>query len=96
MGSHLAQLSAELLGEVLDEFLHDGVDLLVTHGLGLVLQDEVDGVRLLALRQVLAFVDVEETVTYTYLFVGMASKSRSISYSTATSDSDAAIWSCIS
>ena len=58
--SPLSQLCSELLLEVCDELGHHGVDLLVVEGLGLVLQNEVDGVALLALGQVLAFVHVEE------------------------------------
>ena len=54
------QFCTELLGEVLDEFLHDGIDGAVVESLGLVLQDEVDGIGLLAGRQVLALIDIEE------------------------------------
>lgn len=52
--SPLSQLCSELLLEVCDELGHHCVDLLVVEGLGLVLQNEVDGVALLALGQVLA------------------------------------------
>ena len=45
--SPLSQLCSELLLEVCDELGHHGVDLLVVEGLGLVLQNEVDGVALL-------------------------------------------------
>ena len=50
----------ELAREVLNQSLHDGVDGFVVEGLRLVLQDEVDGVRLFACGQVLAFIDVKE------------------------------------
>ena len=53
-------MSAKFSGQLSDEFLHDGIDLLVTHRLLLILKDEVHGVRLLAGRQFVAFVDVEE------------------------------------
>ena len=41
---YLAKLCVELLCEVRDKFLHDGVDLLVVHRLLSVLEDEVDSV----------------------------------------------------
>ena len=56
----ISQFCVQLLLEVVDELGHDSLNLLVVESLGLVLQDEVDGVALLAFRQVLAFVHVEE------------------------------------
>ncbi len=56
----LSQLSAELRGKVVDKFFHDSVDLFVVQRLVLVFKDEVDGIALLAIRQVLALIDIEE------------------------------------
>ena len=49
-----------MLLQVVDELLHDSVNLLVAHCLLAVLQDEVHSIRLLAFRQILALVNVEE------------------------------------
>ncbi len=56
----LAQLGTEFLFEIGNQLIHDGLDLLVTHRLLRVLQDEVDGIRLLAGRQVLTLIDIEK------------------------------------
>ena len=50
----------ELIFEVVDNPVHDDFDLLVVERALLVLQDEVDGIRFLALGQVFAFVNVEK------------------------------------
>ena len=55
-----AQLSSQLCSQLLHEFLHDACYLFVVECLAVILQDEVDGVGFLALRQILAFVHIEE------------------------------------
>ena len=59
----LSQFSIQLACEIGNEFLHDGIDLLVVESLLLVLQNEVHCVALLALWQVLALIHVEENHT---------------------------------
>ena len=56
----LSQFAVELLLEVGYKLLHDSVNLLVAHSLLRVLQHEVYSVRLLALRQFVALVNVEQ------------------------------------
>ena len=56
----LSKFCSELILEVADELLHDGVNLLVVESFLLILEDEVDSVALLTLWQVLALVNVEE------------------------------------
>ena len=58
--SNSTKLSAKFGGQLSDEFLHDGVNLFVTHRLLGILEDEVDGIRLLAGRELVALIDVEE------------------------------------
>ena len=60
MGLSLSQFGAELFFEVLDEFVHHGLDGFVVEGLLLVLEDEVDCIALLSLGEILSFIDVEE------------------------------------
>ncbi len=58
--SALSQFCIELACEVGNELLHDGINLLVVQCLLLILQDEVHGIALLALWQVLTLIYVEE------------------------------------
>ncbi len=60
MHSALSQFCIELACEVGNELLHDGIYLLVIQSLLLILQDEVNGITLLALWQVLTLINIEE------------------------------------
>ena len=59
-----------MLFEAGDDLCHNGIGLLVVHRLGVVLQEEVDGVTLLADFKVLTFVNVEEGHLFEELPVG--------------------------
>ena len=67
----LAKFGTKLLGELLHELLHDGGNLLVIERLAVVLQDEVDRIGLLALRQVLALIYVKEVDRTQQLLLGL-------------------------
>ena len=60
MNCESPQFGIELLFEVGDEFLHDGIYLLVIECALLILQDEVDRIALFALGQVFALIDIKE------------------------------------
>ena len=67
----LAQFGVELLLDVGDEFLHDGIDLLVTHRLLLILKNKIHGVRLLTSRQLVTLIDIEELHLLQELLLGL-------------------------
>ena len=69
--SALSQFCVELTCEVGNELLHDGINLLVIQCLLLILQDEVHGIALLALRQVLTLINIEEYHALQELLLGL-------------------------
>ena len=53
MNCALSKLSAYLFLEVCDDFVHHCIDLLILQGLHIILQNDADGIRLLACLKVL-------------------------------------------
>jgi hypothetical protein len=58
--------------------LHNGIDGSVIEGLGLILQDEIDGVGFLASGEVLTFVDIEEAYFLQQLALGLVGNSLNL------------------
>ena len=69
--SNSAKLGAKFGGQLSDEFSHNCLNLLVAHGLLSILEDEVDGIRLLAGRQFVALIDVEQLDFLQELLLGL-------------------------
>ena len=67
----LSEFSSELLSQVVNESLHNCINGFVIESLCLILQDEVDSIALLALGQVLAFIDVEEFDCFEQFLLGL-------------------------
>ena len=64
----LSQLGSELLPEHSQEFIHNGIHSLVCQGLLRILQIEADSVLLLALRNLVSGIDIEEDNVLEELF----------------------------
>ena len=56
----LAQFSAQLRGELLNQLLHDGINRFIVERFLGILQNEVHRITLFAFGQVLAFIHIEE------------------------------------
>ncbi len=68
----LSELCAQLFFELVDEFGHDRFYQFIIHGVLVITQNEINGVALFPVREVLAFIYVKEFYAFKELAFGLS------------------------